>query len=101
MEPEKYPSGGSAPSWRALEALHAQGDNVVHGDGFVGIIRLPIPGSDQRSVVGVLGFDQRVEVLAGGEDLTRRLGAVELAGVAPDRRQLALELSADVHHEGR
>ena len=42
--------------------------------------------------MGVLGLDQGIEVLAGGEDLARGLGAVELAGVAADRGHLALEL---------
>ena len=66
--------------------------DVVHGHGLVGEERLAVPGPDERAVVGVLGLDQGVEVLAGREDLAGRLGAVELARVASDGRHLPLEL---------
>src|SRR5690606_33183627 len=68
-----------------LHALDAQRQHVTHFHGLGGVERLPVPGADQRAVVRILHLDQRVEVLSGGEDFARRLGAVELAAVTADR----------------
>ncbi len=77
-----------------LHALHPERHHVLHGHGLVGEEWLAVPGADQRPVVGVLGLDQGVQVLARREDLTRGLGAVELARVAADGGEFALELGS-------
>ena len=59
-------------------ALYIQSHNVFDLHGFVGEKRLAVAGPDQRSVVGVLRFDQVVQRLAGGKDLSSVLGTVEL-----------------------
>src|SRR6185312_2092136 len=62
---------------------------------------LPVALPYQGTVVCVLGLDQRIQVLSGGENLSGRLRAIELTGVALDGRQLALELRAYIHHKSR
>ena len=77
-------------TWLCTPRRYIRRRTTCHG--LVREERLPVAGPDQRAVVGVLGLDQRVQVLAGGKDLARRLGAVELAGIAADGGQLPLEL---------
>src|SRR5512135_30542 len=90
-------AAGAGADW--LHALHFQLHDVVHQERLVGEEGLPVAPPDERAGVRVLGLDQRVEVLARGEDLARRLRAVELARVAADGRELAVKLGGDVHHE--
>src|SRR5687768_8056238 len=82
-----------------LHALDAELYHVLDFHRLMSEERLAIAGTNQRAVMRILDFDEGVEVLAGGEDLAGGLGAVELARVALDRRQLVVELLADVHHE--
>src|SRR3954453_12245777 len=79
-----------------LDAADAQLHYVIHFHGFVGEERLAIPLSDERAIVGVLRFHQGVEVLAGRKYFARRLCAVELAAIALNGSQFALELRSDV-----
>ena len=86
---------------RGLHALDFQLHHVIHQHRLVREEGLPVPSTDEGSVMAALGLHQRVEVLAGGKDLAGSTGAVELACIAADGCHFPLELRAHVHHEGR
>src|SRR5688572_25009933 len=90
-----------AVSYRSSHALDLERHDVRDGDRLMGEERLTESGTDERSVMRVLGFHETVQVLAGRKDLPRAHGAVELARVAADGGHLSLELVSDVHDERR
>ena len=86
---------------RSLERGHPHSHHIIHLNGLERVEGLAVFAADQASVVRVLDANQLVEVLAGGEQLARGRGAVELGAVAVDGFHLGVELGGDVDDERR